>query len=101
MSQGMNLSLTLLEKKENIHSNIRKEAKKEVLGEMRRQLMKCLDRHLLDIIRTSEQGLSQEVIEDLVRHANSDSQNAIIQIGNLIIDDPRVALYIHDRLLPL
>ena len=89
------------ERKENIHINIRNCVKKEALSKMRKQFIKCFDARLMDIIKTSEQILNPEIIEDLIRHANADSQNAIIQIGNLIIDNKQVADYVKDRLIPL
>lgn len=97
----MSLSQMLQERKENIHINLRSCARKEALGKMRKQFIKCFDARLMDIIRASDQALSQEIIEDLIRHANADSQNAIIQIGNLIIDNKQVADYVKDRLVPL
>lgn len=83
-----------------LHYECRNNLKKEKTNFNRRQLIKCLDEKLMVLIQKSQAELNYDILEDLIRYANNESQNAIIQIGNLILDNKEVGNYVKDKLIP-
>lgn len=58
---------------------------------LRRNALSVLNSNINTIIQKSNKDKSDTMIDDLALIANNDNSNAIVQIGNLILDDNKLA----------
>lgn len=91
---------SLQNKAESLHLKTRAEFRKNATEAFRKQLIKNLDNRLNDIIALSETNLTEDILVDLIYYANTDTQNAIIQLGNLMIDNGSLVDFLKDKLIP-